>query len=142
MIAERELLRACGILVPDDHDVVIAITAPVTRVRRGNELKLVVPGLGTMPSRAPDPQLVGLVAEAFALRETMLAKGKPVCVIAAEAGKCRKRMMRLLPLAWLSPDSVEAIVQGSQPITLAHQKLLSTVLPIRWQEQRAVLGFA
>ncbi|MBL8645951.1 MAG: recombinase family protein, partial [Sphingosinicella sp.] len=124
-IGERELLRTCGISVPDDHDVVIAITAPVTRVRRGSELKLVVPGLGTMPSRAPDPQLVELIAEAFALRETMLATGKPVSVIAAEGGKCRKRMMRLSPLAWLAPDIVEAIFQGSQPATLTHQKLLS-----------------
>ncbi|WP_374595275.1 hypothetical protein [Sphingosinicella sp.] len=120
----------------------IKITAPVTRVRRGNELKLVVPGQGTMPSRAPDAQLVELVAEAFALRETMLVRGKPVSVIATEAGKCRKRMMRLSPLAWLAPDIVEAIVQGSQPATLTHQKLLSTVLPIQWQEQRVVLGFA
>lgn len=72
----------------------------------------------------------------------MLATGKSVSVIAMEVGKCRKRMMRLLPLAWLAPDIVEAIVQGSQPIMLTHQKLLSTVLPIRWNDQRAVLGFA
>ncbi|WBX86202.1 hypothetical protein [Sphingosinicella microcystinivorans] len=115
MIGERELLRACGMAVPGDHDAVIAIAASVTRVRRGNELKLVVPGPGGMPSRTPDPQLVDLVAEAFTLRETMLATGKPVSVVAAEAGKCRKRMTRLLPLAWLAPDIVEAIVQGSQP---------------------------
>jgi len=142
VIGERALLRACGLSVAYEHDAVIAITAPVIRVRRGSELKLVVPGPGTMSSRTPDPQLVALVAESFALRETMLTTGKPVSVIATEAGKCRKRMMRLLPLAWLAPDIVEAIVQGSQPATLTHQKLLSTALPIRWKDQRTVLGFA
>ena len=39
-------------------------------------------------------------------------------VRAAEAGKCRKRMMWLQPLVWLAPDIVEAIVQGSQPAHL------------------------
>lgn len=141
MIGERELLRACGMAVPGDHDAVIAIAASITRVRRGNELKLVGPGPGGMPSQTPDPQLVDLVAEAFTLRETMLATGKPVSVVAAEAGKCCKRMTRLLPLAWLAPDIVEAIVQGSQPATLTHQQLQNTLLPIQWPEQRTVLGF-
>jgi hypothetical protein len=97
VIGERELLRICGLSIPDDHDVVIAITAPVTRVRPGSELKLFVPGPYTLSPRTPDPQLVDLVTDAFAVRKTMLATGKPVSVIAVEGGKCRNRMMRMLP---------------------------------------------
>jgi site-specific DNA recombinase len=50
---------------------------------------------------------------------------------------------RMLPLGLLAPDIVEAILAGRQPIELTSSRLKRRrELPISWQEQRRVLGFA
>ena len=46
-------------------------------------------------------------------------------------------------LSYLAPDLTEAILDGRQPHDLTADKLLANSrLPLRWQEQRTVLGFA
>jgi hypothetical protein len=46
-----------------------------------------------------------------------------------------------LPLAFLAPDIVEAILQGRQPVELTALRLKRTRLPLSWVEQRRLLGF-
>jgi site-specific DNA recombinase len=47
-----------------------------------------------------------------------------------------------LPLAFLTPEIVEAILVGRQPIDLTPRRLKRIgVLPSRWDEQRRRLGF-
>ena len=48
---------------------------------------------------------------------------------------------RLLPLAWLAPDIIEAILEGRQPQGLTVERLIQQKLPLDWAEQRQVLGF-
>ncbi len=47
---------------------------------------------------------------------------------------------RLLRLAYLAPDIVEAIVEGHQPRILT-VKLLLRGIPLDWADQRAAFGF-
>jgi len=47
---------------------------------------------------------------------------------------------RVMPLAFLAPDIVQAIYEGRQAADLK-VKALSAHLPIEWTEQRRVLGF-
>jgi hypothetical protein len=49
---------------------------------------------------------------------------------------------RILPLAFLAPDIVEAILDGRQPpeLTAARLKRMRD-LPLDWQQQRRYLGF-
>ncbi|WP_246337306.1 hypothetical protein [Azospirillum oleiclasticum] len=48
----------------------------------------------------------------------------------------------LLPLAFLAPDIVEAIVAGRQPPGLTAESLIKrTDLPLDWDRQREALGF-
>ncbi len=50
---------------------------------------------------------------------------------------------RILPLALLAPDIVEAILAGRQPVELTAKRLKRIRdLPVSWAEQRRVLGFA
>jgi len=52
-------------------------------------------------------------------------------------------LSRILPLGLLAPDIVKAILTGRQPIELTARRLNRICeLPISWQEQRRVLGFA
>ncbi|MGI9366133.1 MAG: hypothetical protein ACR2O8_13185 [Rhizobiaceae bacterium] len=49
---------------------------------------------------------------------------------------------RMLPLGYLAPDIIDAIVEGHQPADLTTHNLRSGYdLPLRWDEQRVHLGF-
>lgn len=46
-----------------------------------------------------------------------------------------------MPLAFLAPDIVAAILAGRQPADLTNQKLIRQVeISLDWQDQRRVLG--
>jgi hypothetical protein len=44
---------------------------------------------------------------------------------------------RLLPLACLAPDIVEAILVGDQSATIVTRQLIRSDLPVVWKQQRA-----
>ena len=49
---------------------------------------------------------------------------------------------RTLPLAFLAPDIVEAVLGGGQPVDLTPRRLLRIgILPLRWEDQRRRLSF-
>ncbi|SDB28911.1 hypothetical protein [Belnapia rosea] len=49
---------------------------------------------------------------------------------------------RLVRLAWLAPDIIEAILHGRQPANLSASRLMQdTRIPTDWQDQRQALGF-
>ena len=49
----------------------------------------------------------------------------------------------MIPLAFLAPDIVEAIIEGRQPVELTAARLKRMRhLPASWAEQRRFLGFA
>ncbi len=123
----------------------IELSCPATRVRRGHQLRLVIPGpdtaIATPANR--DQKLVKLIAEANELRELVLASPtESIAAIAGRVGRCRARMAKLLPIACLDPHIVKAIVEGRQPPTLTARSLLEVQLPLAWSEQRCVLGFS
>jgi site-specific DNA recombinase len=60
----------------------------------------------------------------------------------ARADDCTTRYVtRILKLAYLAPDIIEAILAGRQPCDLSLARLLKTDLPLDWQAQRQALGF-
>ena len=62
--------------------------------------------------------------------------------LAREDGIDDDEIGRVLPLAFLAPDIVEAIVQGRQPVVLTANYLKRLKpLPASWAEQRRLLGF-
>jgi hypothetical protein len=46
---------------------------------------------------------------------------------------------RILPLAFLSPNMLDAILAGTQPASLSARHLARTELPVLWAEQNAAL---
>jgi site-specific DNA recombinase len=60
--------------------------------------------------------------------------------IAKGEGVHRSYVGQVLPLAFLAPDIVEAIICGQQPTELKVEQLL-TSLPLDWCGQRQILGF-
>ena len=63
-------------------------------------------------------------------------------VIAADLGRCRGELADQMRLSYLAPDIVVAILEGRQPESLKAKHLASANLPLDWQDQRVMLGFA
>ena len=73
-----------------------------------------------------------------------LASGRKSSIndIALERGLAANEISRLLPLAFLAPDIVEAIMAGRQPLELTVKRLTRLdALPFDWQQQRKMFGF-
>ena len=61
--------------------------------------------------------------------------------LAADDGVDPAEISRLLPLACLSPDIVEAILTGHQPTNLTVERLKRLpTLPLEWSRQHQLLG--
>lgn len=143
----RKGLRAqLGVDEPENQeedDQNIVLHNAVMKVRRGHALRLILPP--STPSALPqrrDDKLVQLVAEAHAARALVMDHpAKAMATIAADHGRCRTRLAKLLGLSCLAPDIVTAIVEGRQPATLTAKLLSSIDIPLSWREQREVLGF-
>jgi hypothetical protein len=119
----------------------MTITEPVALRRAGREMALLVGS--TVAADRSDPSLVRLIAKAWALREALVSSAAPsLTAFATEQGISQSYATRLVRLAWLAPDIVEAILAGCQPPNLMASRLMrDTRIPTDWQEQRRALGF-
>jgi site-specific DNA recombinase len=137
------LCRSLGIesngpsTVPSDH----TLKLPFELRRRGVEARLI---LGGEPQQPPeiDPLLVETIARAMNwLSRLTSEKGITTAELARRDGVDDGEISRILPLAFLAPDIVEAIVQGRHPVALTATFLKRLKpLPSSWIEQKLRLG--
>lgn len=89
-----------------------------------------------------DPALVKSIARArkwWAELESGAAAS--IAAIARREGISDGYVRHLLPLAFLAPSVVEAIVTGDHPVDLTADTLVKRIdLPLAWDQQRALLG--
>jgi len=118
------------------------IIHPMTLRRRGVELKLVIEGAAQRHAKL-DPTLIKVIARAHAWVDHLTSgRLRSVKDLAENQGLTGSYVTRVMLLAFLAPDIVEAILQGKQPPHLTAQTLLRGIeLPLSWLEQRARLGF-
>ena len=121
----------------------IELTAAVEFKRRGAAIKLVLPGLAPHQTLSPkcDPALVKAIARGRAWFEE-LASGRVRSLqeLALRDGITRRYIRRLVDLAFLSPQLVEAILQGRQSDELTATRLTELDLPLDWAEQHRLLA--
>ena len=118
------------------------MVAPLRLQRRGPELRIVLQGAAAPPPK-PDPLLVQRLIEARTRAADYLdpGQGLSLSAIARRAGVHVGDVSRALQLAFLAPDLVEAILDGTQPVALTPERLKrARELPLLWEEQRAMLG--
>lgn len=116
---------------------------PVVKVRRGHQLRLVIPRSEAIPVRQRDEKLVSLIAEAHEARKLLFAHpGRSLSAIGSAHGRCRTRLGKLIALSCMAPDIIQAVLEGRQPASLTARTLLRTELPIAWDAQRQLLGFS
>ncbi|MCH8168512.1 MAG: recombinase family protein, partial [Proteobacteria bacterium] len=119
----------------------IPLDIPVRFRRRGIEMKLVMTGERASTTN-PDARLIATLARAHHwFEELRTGVASSVGDLVTRHGVDQGDVSRCLPLAFLAPDIVEAILQGRQPVELTALRLKRIGLPLSWVEQRRLLGF-
>src|SRR5437870_700265 len=110
--------------------------------RRGVETKLVLPGLAQQNhSSRCNPALIKAIARGRAwFDELATGRARSLDELAKREAISRRYIRRLVNLAFLSPQLVEAILQGRQPVELTATRLTELDLPYDWAEQRRLLA--
>ena len=115
------------------------IRTAATIARKGAELKLVVGQSLEDTHREPDPVLLKLITLAHTAQRAKLAGSEDALV----SRYSKAHLQQLLRISWLAPDIVAAIADGRQPVTLTGRRLLrATNIPLSWEAQRKLFGFA
>jgi site-specific DNA recombinase len=88
-----------------------------------------------------DSALIKAIARGCAWFEELSAgRVRSLQDLANRDGITRRYIRRLVALVFLSPDLVEAILQGRQPVELTATRLTELDLPSDWTEQRRLLA--
>lgn len=121
----------------------VSWSIPLSIRRRGVEMRLVIPGAGPAAAKA-DPSLLKAILRArLWFDELVSGRADSLATIARREDVSDRYIAHLLPLAFLAPDIVEAILAGRQPPDLTAEALIKRIdLPLAWDQQRTELGFA
>ena len=121
----------------------LTIRIPIRLQRRGGR-KLIMTPAGVAPARKPsrDETLIKALVRAHRWRRRIeSAQATSITDLAEQEGVTDAYVCRLLPLAWLAPDIVEAILDGRQPKGLRLAEMLGNG-PLAWYAQRKTWGLA
>jgi DNA invertase Pin-like site-specific DNA recombinase len=128
--------------VTGETKVLLRHVVPARIKRRGAEMRLVLDSSNTATAK-PDAALIKAVARAHKWFDDLIAgRARSLGGIAKAECLSDRYVSGLMPLAFLAPDIVEAILAGTQPVELTAETLIKrTDLPLDWGEQRVLLGF-
>ncbi|MEM1040086.1 MAG: recombinase family protein [Pseudomonadota bacterium] len=114
----------------------IVIRGSFEHRKRGVESKLV---LGMNPNTKPDPVLIANIARA---RDWLsdIHQGRSIADIARAENRSTRQVQRHLEFAFLSPEIVQSITEGTQPPEMTSRQVLQTAIPMDWDEQHRLFG--
>ena len=99
------------------------------------------PDLRSRSTARYDPALIKAIARGRAwFEELAIGRARSLQELARRDGITRRYIRRLVGLAFLSPELVEAILQGRQPVELTTTRLTEIDLPLDWTEQQKLLA--
>jgi site-specific DNA recombinase len=126
----------------DETEISVRHVVPAQIRRRGVEMRLVLNGPSTQAAK-PDPALIKAITRAHRWFDDLATdRIKSIGDIAEKEGVSDRYVSHLMPLAFLAPDIVEAVLAGSQPANLTAETLIKrTDLPFDWAKQKLLLGF-
>jgi hypothetical protein len=124
--------------VPGDA-ILVRIKTLLSRSWGGS--KLIVQGPDTDRPTEPDSALAKALARTHTWNRKLIDGIVPsINAITREEELSPGYVRRLLPLAFLSPDIVAAVLQGRQPPMLSLRRLTDGI-PLLWSDQRRQFGF-
>lgn len=122
---------------PFSPPLTIAMTGHLLRC--GKQMRLVIGD--TQDQQQPDPRLVGEILRARRWFDALSSGEAPtIAALARAEGVSASYVSLKISLAFLAPDIVETIMDGTQPPALTPERLKKACpLPASWEEQRALL---
>jgi len=128
--------------VPQNEDMGLYELKLPTRIRmRGARMKLIIEdGQAAKPEQ--DSALINALARAHDWFDRLTTgKASSISEIAIADGVTASYVRRMIRLAFLGPDIVEAIVVQQRPLKkMKHQLIHGERLPLAWSEHRALLA--
>jgi site-specific DNA recombinase len=120
------------------------LSVPVRLRRSGREIRMLIDRADPFSTAKLDARLIKLLIRAHRFNATLVGSGgTPFAALAKQEGVSPSYFTRLVRLSYLAPDITQAILDGRQPSDLTADKLLAhSRLPLPWQDQRTLLGFA
>jgi DNA invertase Pin-like site-specific DNA recombinase len=145
IISMRGLRKMLGdnALTAEDADAEWICEVQYELRNRGRQLRIIPKGEVQESQSRPNPALLKLFRRAHDWRR-QLETSAPISVadLARKNGVSSSYFTRVLRLAYLAPDIVEAVVRGLQPVDImANQLVRMQDLPLDWPGQRQALGF-
>jgi len=140
---------AAGRVVPGTSGQTVDVRVPMEFKTRSGRKEIISvrspsglpPDAATTADVGPRSPLVVSLARAYRWQRMVDSGEVPgVEAIAAQHRMGRTYIARILGLATLAPEIVEAALKGSEPSGMSVRKLLNGPLPVRWDEQRAQLA--
>ena len=132
-----------GVTLENNDSVTVRI--PMKMKRRGGRKMIIIPdGLSdaTPPRSDCNVPLAVAVARAHHWHEMFLSgRYTTATELARKLGLDRSYVTRMMRLALLAPDIVDAIMNGREPEELTFKKLTVKPVPLSWSEQRRCWGF-
>ena len=130
-----------GLRTDGHEDDVHEIAIPARVTTHGNRLKLIL-GNGEPTQRERDLSLIKVIARAYEWWQRLsFGKALSISDLASAEGVSGSHVSRVLRLAFLAPDIVEAILDGRRPVELtAKRLLLRENLSLNWPAQRRQLA--
>lgn len=140
-LTERDLTLSLDLSPFQGAPLTVTHNVDVTIKRRGIEMRMVIDGPAV--SSGTDPILIKAIVRASKWFDDLSnGRASTMAEIAEAEGVDERYVARIVPLAFLAPDLVEAIFDGRQPPELTADTLVKRVdLPAKWADQRALLGF-
>ena len=116
---------------------------PLTMKKRGVELRLVIPNEPSSSSKA-DTVLLKTIARAHGWFDQLLSgEVKSLTAIATREGLNYRFVGKIVRLAFLAPEIVEAIAEGRQPPEFSTELLTKRIrLPLDWSDQKRLLNIS
>ncbi len=128
--------------IPASGDA-LTLRVPARLKLCSGEMRLVIPpGQARDLRPRPNATLIKALTRAYKWKERLFTGEAPsTSAIAKEEGLTERYVSRIMRLAFLAPDIVEAILDGYQPADLELERLMKGI-PVSWNEQRRTLGFS
>jgi site-specific DNA recombinase len=145
LVFDRPLLRSFLTLPPrpdaDSHEPeTLEVRVPMAIRTRGRQIKLALPGsaLGVGNGEPDKPLLRALARAQRWFDQLKSGRAESIAAIAAAEQLTGAYVARVIRLAFLSPDLVERILDGSHPPEVTADRLtLRTDMPLAWSEQNS-----
>jgi len=136
-------LVGCGLREEEAGPHFTLIDAPFDRKRSGPAVRLVVGNDASLTKRPrePDSKLAELMHKGQAWMKLLTLGGQSIEAIAERENANSRYVSRVINVALLCPEIVQAIERGEQPAELNVTKLITSVpLPMEWGAQRSMFG--